>query len=100
MSVRNAGLRGRDSMGKVAVFYRIMPEGVDVDLAAITEKVKEIVGPGALGRLEEKPVAFGLKYLEVVCIMDDKDNNSQELEDRFRELEGVQSVEITDVNLI
>ena len=100
MSVQNVGLRGRDTMGKVAVFYRIMPEGLDVELGKISKKVKEIVEPDMLGRIQEKPVAFGLKYLEVVCIMDDQNNNSQELEDLFKKIEGVQNVEITDVNLI
>ena len=88
-------------MGKVAVTYRIMPEGVDVDLNSIKDKVKGmILEKASLAKLEEKPIAFGLKFIQVVLVMDDAENTSEEHEEKFRAIEGVQSVDITDLNLI
>ncbi|MCK4614827.1 MAG: elongation factor 1-beta [Thermoplasmata archaeon] len=87
-------------MGKVAVTYRIMPTGVEDNLGKLAEEVKGIIGAANLAKLKERPVAFGLKYLEVVCIMDDATSNSAEIEARLGELKGAQSVEITDVYLL
>ncbi len=87
-------------MGKVAVTFRIMPEGVEVDLDNITLGIKKYVDQKNLAKVEQKPIAFGLKFLEVIVVMDDKSNNSVRLEEKFKELDGVQSVEITDVCLL
>lgn len=100
MYVRIVDSWGRN-MGKVAVTYRIMPEGVDVDLAGVQDNVKKLIMEGAsLARLDVKPVAFGLKFLEVILVMDDAANTSEDHEEAFRGIDGVQSVEITDLNLI
>ena len=45
-------------------------------------------------------MAFGLKFVEVVLVMDDAGNTSEEHEAKFRTIAGVQSVEITDLNLL
>lgn len=87
-------------MGKVAVTFRIMPEGVEVDLDNLSTEIKKFVDQKNLARLEQKPIAFGLKFLQVIVVMDDKSNNSVELEETFSKLDGVQSVEITDLNLL
>lgn len=92
---------GPDTMGKVAVTYRIMPEGVDVDLSTVKEQVTGmIMEQTQLAKLTEKPVAFGLKFVEVILVMDDAANTSEEHETKFRSIPGVQSVEITDLNLL
>ena len=46
-------------MGKVAVSFRIMPEGVEVDIDRLQAAVRTSLG-GRLKRLEVTPVAFGL----------------------------------------
>lgn len=92
---------GPDTMGKVAVTYRIMPEGVDVDLISVKDEVKDKILQGAdLAKLDEKPIAFGLKFVEVILVMDDAANTSEQHEESFRTIPGVQSVEITDLNLL
>ena len=88
-------------MGKVAVTYRIMPEGVDIDLGSIKEDVKGLILDGtSLAKLDEKPIAFGLKFIEVILVMDDAKNTSDEHEEAFRGIKGVQSVDVTDLNLL
>ena len=88
-------------MGKVAVTYRIMPEGVDIELAAVKENVKGLILEGSvIAKLEDKPIAFGLKFIEVILVMDDANNTADEHEESFRGITGVQSVEVTDLNLL
>ena len=89
-------------MGDVAMIYRIMPESPEVDIERVQNDIKaaaESVG-ASLNRADIKPVAFGLKALEIVIIMDDKSGKSGELEEKLNAIEGVQGVELTDMSLI
>ena len=89
-------------MGDVAMIYRIMPESPDIDMESLKAQVKESAeSVGAeLNRADERPVAFGLKALEVAIVMDDKSGKSGELEEKLRSIKGIQSVELTDMSLI
>ena len=88
-------------MGEVAIIYKIMPAGTDVDLlelkARITSNIKE---PIKLNKIDEKPIAFGLKALEVQVIMDDKKGGAEELEKYLNDIEGVESVEVVHIGLL
>ena len=89
-------------MGDVAMIYRMMPESPEVDLERVKNDIKaaaESVG-AELNRADVKPVAFGLKALEIVIVMDDKSGKSGELEEKLNAIEGVQGVELTDMSLI
>ncbi len=88
-------------MGEVAMIYRIMPESpeaMDSIKKELEERVKSV---GAeLNRMDEKPIAFGLKALEIAVIMDDKSGKSGELEEKLSTIPGVQSLELVDMSLI
>ena len=86
-------------MGYVLVTFKIMPEGVDVDLGKIEGAVKKlIIGfGGVVGNIEKEPIAFGLVALRVSCSLDEKNSNLDPLEDQLRNLDGVVSVEVVDV---
>ena len=86
-------------MGKVAVSFRIMPEGVEVDLGSIQTRVRETLG-GKLKKLSVKPVAFGLKAVEVIVIMDDASGEMEKVEAALGGLPGVGGVETTEVTLL
>ena len=89
-------------MGDVAMIYSVMPENPDVDLEKIKGEIKsaaESVG-AELNRADIKPIAFGLKALEIVIVMDDKSGKSGELEEKMKAIEGVQNIELTDMSLI
>jgi elongation factor 1-beta len=90
------------SMGDVAIRMRIMPESTDIDLAKLKDAIKTAVPSHArLHAVEEKPIAFGLKALIVVTIMDDKGGHSpEETEVAFSKIPGVESVEVEEVGLI
>jgi elongation factor 1-beta len=89
-------------MGDAAVRMKIMPESTDIDLGKLREEIKNAVPAFArLHAIEEMPIAFGLKALIVVTIMNDKGGHSpDEIETAFGKLPGVESVEVEEVGLI
>jgi elongation factor 1-beta len=88
-------------MGEVAIIYKVMPEGTEVDLADLKSRIDGIIkDPAKLNKIDEKPIAFGLKALEVQVIMDDKQGGSEVLEKSLNELDGVESVEVIHIGLL
>ena len=85
-------------MGLVAITFRIMPTSPDADLTKIRktaeDKLKKI--GGILNKVEEQPIAFGLKAL-VFIIGWPEEKNSDILEEEMAKIKEVNSVEITDV---
>ena len=90
------------SMGDVAIRMKIMPKSTDIDLAKLKEGIKTAVPSYArLHAMEEKPIAFGLKALIVVTIMNDKGGHSpEETEVALSKIPGVESVEVEEVGLL
>ena len=89
-------------MGEAAVRMKVMPASMDVDLKKLAEEIKNVVPSFArLHAIEEMPIAFGLKALIVVTIMDDKGGRSpDEIEQAVRKLPGVESAEVEEVGLL
>jgi elongation factor 1-beta len=89
-------------MGDAAVKMKVMPESADLDLKALAEEIKKVVPSFArLHAIQEMPIAFGLKALIVVTIMNDKGGRSpDEIEDAIRKVPGVESVEVEEVGLL
>ncbi len=87
-------------MANVIVTFKIMPEDPQVDLAKIEEQAKQKIadyaGEGET-RVSEKPVAFGLKALEIIFVTDESKGTTDDLEKEISEIEGVRSVEVIDV---
>ena len=86
-------------MAEVNVTLKIMPESPNTNLDAIYEeadaKVKEF--GGEIGKKEEQEVAFVLKSLIIMFVMDESLGSTETLENQIKEINGVQSVEVTDV---
>ena len=83
-------------MGDVLSIIKVMPTGPDADMGKIAEEIQNL-DPHAI---DEKPVAFGIKCLEVQFIRADSSGGTDELEDKMRAIEGVESVEVTAVTLL
>lgn len=83
-------------MGDVLSIIRVMPTGTDVDLKKVEAEIQKL-RPHAV---TEKPVAFGIKCLEVAFIRPDAEGGTDALEDKMRAIKGVESVEVTGVTLI
>ena len=86
-------------MAQVVISLKIMPVSPESKLEGIEVKIKEIiiskVGEGDM-KTETVPVAFGLKSLNVIFVMDES-NKLDPIEDSIKEVEGVNSVEVIDV---
>ncbi len=89
-------------MGDVAITFRIMPASREADLNAIRKDITETVKsvkPAALKQIAEKPIAFGLKALDVLIIVPDSFGPA-ELEEKLRKVQNIASVETSGITLI
>ena len=88
-------------MGEVGLIYKLMPTGVEVDLQKIQDTIKGSLPEAAkLNLIEEKPIAFGLKALEVQIIMEDKTGGVEDVEKFLSGIDGVASVEVISQTLL
>ena len=75
-----------------------MPEGVETDLEKLTEKLKEVISKhGDFGRAIEKPIAFGLKSIEVSFVIEDAAGIIDSIEEEVKKIEEVQSFDVLDL---
>ena len=88
-------------MGEVGLQYRVLPEGIEVDLKKLEEDIKKALPESAkLRASEQRPLAFGLKALHVLVVMDDKKGGAEQVEAAITGVAGVQSVEIVEMGLL
>jgi len=88
-------------VGEVGLQYRVLPEGVEVDLEELKKKIQGALPAGAALRASEtKPLAFGLKALHVLVVLDDKKGGTEQVEEAIAKVPGVQSVEIVQMGLL
>ncbi len=88
-------------MGEVGLQYRILPADLEIDLNCLLADIKKALPEGAsLKASEQKPVAFGLKALHVLIVMDDKKGGSEVVENALSNVGGVQSVEMLEIGLL
>ncbi len=83
----------------VALTLRIMPKDIETDLSVIEGNLSEIVkGYGQVHSSEIKPVAFGLKCIEAVILLDDSKGGVDEIEAELKSKDSVSQVDILEVN--
>jgi len=83
----------------VVVKLRVMPEGVETDLDGIQEKIRSLAkGAFEVHSMEVKPIAFGLKALEVNLLFNDAAGGMDETQEAVKNIGGVSEVETLDVN--
>ena len=87
-------------MANAIATLKVMPTSPEVDLETKKEeilgKIKETVGDTET-KTEIKPVAFGLKSLEIIFVMDESLGSPDNIASDVAEMEEIQSAEITDV---
>ncbi|MEM1999228.1 MAG: elongation factor 1-beta [Archaeoglobaceae archaeon] len=88
-------------MGKVFVKIRIMPSDVNIDLNGVKERVLKLNFPDIeLRDLAIKPIAFGLKSLNVLAVMPDAEGVVDKFVEALQRIDGVESVEIEEMELL
>ena len=87
-------------MARVVVSLRIMPQSPDIDLSELEKKAKQEVVKFCNSeefKVEIQPIAFGLKSLIILFVMEESIGSTEKLEQNISQIEGVESVEVTDV---
>jgi len=86
-------------MADVIVTMKVMPESPEIDLRSLQDQVSQLVKEfgGEVGKIEEEPVGFGLVALKFFFVMAESLGSTEDLEEKVQALEGINSVEITDV---
>ena len=71
----------------------------DSDIENIKEEANNKIEEfgGEVGKVEVEEIAFGLKAVNFVFILDESKGSTESLENDIASIEGVSSVEITDV---
>jgi|TARA_B100001971_G_C18267464_1_gene594909 elongation factor 1-beta len=87
-------------MANVVVTLKIMPESPEVEFSLIQNKAEEEIKKFA-GNTETKtelePIAFGLKALKIIFVMDESKGSTEPLEESIKTISGVNSVEAIDI---
>lgn len=82
---------------------RIMPKGVEVDLKKMEDEIRNILSKcetSKIHSIEVKPIAFGLKALEVVILITEAKSELESIEDKILKLPDVESVSEMDIYLL
>ncbi len=88
-------------MGSVVMKLKVMPVDVNVNLDEVLEKVKGIGVEGVEVRSAEiQPIAFGLKALVILAVLPDAENVGDKFVEEIQKIDGVESVEIEDMELL
>ena len=82
-------------MATVVVTLKIMPVSPDTELKFIENKASEEISKfgGKVGKVEVVPIAFGLKAINLIFVMDESKGATDSLEESVAGIEGVNSVE-------
>ena len=87
-------------MARVVVTLKIMPESPETDLSGIEKQAKAKIADFSQNnetKIEQEPIAFGLKALKITFVMDESKGSTDALEENIKRIEGVNSVEAIDV---
>lgn len=88
-------------MGKVAAKLKVMPQSPEIDLDELQDRLEGSLPEGAkINGFERDNVAFGLVALLPTVVVPDDAGGTEAVEERFSEVDGVESVEVQKVGRI
>lgn len=77
-----------------------MPKSPKVDLNLVEKQAKkhiiEFAGSTEF-KTEQEPIAFGIKALKIIFVMDENKGSTEALESKIKNIKGVNSAEVIDV---
>jgi elongation factor 1-beta len=86
-------------MARVVMTMKIMPDGVEIDLDDLLERIKNVVPEGTdVGAIETQPVAFGLIAIRMNLVRDESLGGTDDIEEAISAVEGVAQVEVEMVS--
>ena len=86
-------------MASIIVTMKIMPSAPTSDLESIRVKAENAISSfgGKVGRVDIVPVAFGLKSVNMIFIMDESKGSTETLENQISSIDNANSVDVIDV---
>ncbi len=83
----------------VAATIRITPKSVTADLDEIKGKLEDIVRDyGKVHKSEIKDIAFGIKSIEAVILLNDRKGGIDEIEEELRCMNNVSQVDVINIS--
>ena len=79
----------------VALTYKVMPDSEVEDVSAdeIADQIRAL-------KCETKPLAFGLKFIQVHVVMNDGSGLSDIFEDNMKSIRGTGEIEVLSMGLL